>query len=52
MKKKIRDLTLNEIRDMCLSKSCLFCPLRKYQCVGALDMWLDAKDDEIEVEEK
>lgn len=52
MKKKIRDLTLNEMRDICLRNHCFACPLQKYKCVRALDMWLDVKDDEIEVEEK
>lgn len=49
MKKKIRDLTLNEIKDICLKNHCLYCPLQKYKCCDALDTWLNAKDDEIEI---
>lgn len=51
MKKKIRDLTLNEMREICIKNSCSTCPLHKYQC-GVLNMWLNAKDDEIEVKVK
>ena len=57
MKKKIGELTLNELKTICISKKCNDCPLQKYnykniyECVFALE--LDEElEKEIEVEEK
>lgn len=52
MKKKIKDLTLQEIKEICYHSHCLGCPFNKAYCYGVLTMILNIDmEKEIEVKE-
>lgn len=53
MKKKIKDLTLQEIKEICFYSHCLSCPFNRAYCYGVLQTILNVDmEKEIEVEKK
>ena len=50
MKKKIKDLTLEEIKRICINHSCIYCPLEVNELWCKNDDLERYGDEEIEVE--
>ena len=56
MKKKIKDMTLQEVKKICHKKNCFYCPFYIVLCdddfkIDFLDEVEDVLDEEIEVED-